>query len=80
MTSVLDPGIVAIGDTTIAVRAARDIERFRTTVVCDGAPGRVVAVQWWQAVPSYTVEFVPGGLAGATVTVHGLRLTDVLFE
>jgi len=59
------------------VRASHDIRRFRTTVVAHGSPGRIVALCPGQTNPTYTVEFSPRGVSGATVVLAGLNDRDV---
>ncbi len=59
------------------VRASHDIRRFRTTVVAHGSPGRIVALCPGQTDSTYTVEFSPRGVSGATVVLAGLNDRDV---
>ena len=57
------------------VRAARDIQRGRTTAVQIGSPGRIVNSHPGWADTTYTVEFTAA--AGATVTLVGLTAYDI---
>jgi hypothetical protein len=58
--------------------AARAIRRYRTTVVTCGTPGIVVDVH--SAPRTYTVEFQPTGLAGATIRVPALTDADLAHD
>jgi len=58
--------------------AARAIRRYRTTVVTCGTPGIVVDVH--PAPRTYTVEFQPTGLAGATIRVPALTDADLAHD
>ena len=57
--------------------AARAIQICRTTVVTRGTPGIVVDVRSAHASATYTVEFRPAGLAGATIRVPALTDADL---
>jgi len=59
------------------VRATRDIRRFRTVVAKCGALGTIVAVEPDVIGLSFTVDFRPAGLAGATITVRRLGADDL---
>ena len=58
------------------VHATHDLHRGRTVVVKHGSHGRVVN-SWpnWSCT-TYSVEFVPEGVPGATVTLSGLTERD----
>jgi len=58
-----------------SVRAAHDIQRGRTIVVQNGAPGTVVNTRPGWSDTTYTVEFTE--FAGAKVTLVGLTMGDV---
>ena len=59
------------------IHAARDIRIYRTTVVATGTPGVVVSVHMNPGRATYTVEFQPAGLAGATIRVGALNDADL---
>jgi hypothetical protein len=57
--------------------AARAIRMYRTTVVTCGTPGVVVDVRPVPGRTTYTVDFQPIGLAGATIRVPALTDADL---
>ena len=62
--------------TLAPVHATHDIQRGHT-VVRHGWHGRVVdSFPNWSST-TYSVEFVPEDIAGATLTMHGLTELDV---
>jgi hypothetical protein len=63
--------------TPIQVRASHDIQRFRTIVVQVGSPGRILAQCPDWADTTYTIEFSPLGVPGATIILAGLNECDV---
>ena len=63
--------------TLTTVHAMHDLQRGRTVVIKRGSHGRVVD-SWpnWSCT-TYSVEFTPEGVPGATVTLSGLTERDV---
>jgi len=59
------------------VHASHDIRRFRTTVVTRGVPGRIIAIWPGRTDTTYTVEFSPPGVRGATIVMADLDDHDV---
>ena len=60
------------------IHATREIIIYRTTVVARGTPGIVAAVHTEpERDTTYTVEFQPNGLAGATIRVGALTAADL---
>jgi hypothetical protein len=59
------------------VHATHDIQRGRTVVVKHGSHGKVVD-SWpnWSST-TYSVQFTPEGIPGASVTLSGLTELDV---
>lgn len=60
-----------------AVRATRDIQRFRTVVARSGTPGTVIDLHVDRPVVTYTVNFTPEGVCGARITLTGLTDIDI---
>ena len=60
-----------------AVRAARDIERFRTVVARSGTPGTVIDLHVDRPAVTYTVDFTPEGACGARIRLTGLTDIDI---
>jgi len=60
-----------------AVRAARDIERFRTVVARSGTPGTVIDLHVDRSAVTYTVDFTPACACGSRIRLTGLTDIDI---
>ena len=63
--------------TRARVRAVHDLQRGRAVVVKQGSHGRVIDSWPSWSCTTYSVEFIPEGVLGATVTLSDLTDRDV---